>query len=147
MPRLKFTIGDWSKDGHSKHDDVLFTSNHTGKEVREAYKLAVVKSGFDLCKEVAREYEDSKISVEHLNLLKEKFGFDFEKEWDDLWRSYQDENAFAIENYSDLCVMFLYMAKSELPDLEWKLEKSNTDEEVVGGYSSGLSLGYGLFHL
>ena len=55
-------IGDWSDDGHGKCDWFIVKSNFTVEQAREAYFKSVEKSGIDICKEVACEYEDNSVS-------------------------------------------------------------------------------------
>jgi hypothetical protein len=38
--KFKIQIGDWSGDGHGKHEDFIFTSNKPIEAVREAYFVA-----------------------------------------------------------------------------------------------------------
>ena len=49
----------------------------------------------------------------------------------------------------DLIEILLHMSKIELTDLQWEplIQTQNSEEEVVGGYSSLISLGYGTFSM
>ena len=60
-------IGDWSDDGHGKCDWFTIESNFTVEQAREAYFNSVEKSGVNICKEVAYEYDDNSVSEKFLN--------------------------------------------------------------------------------
>ncbi len=64
-------IGDWSDDGHGKCDWFTIESNFTVEQAREAYFNSVEKSGVNICKEVAYEYDDNSVSEKFLNAFPE----------------------------------------------------------------------------
>lgn len=146
--KLKFKLGDYSHDGHNMTETYRYKSNYSGLDVRTAYEKAVKKSKFDLCNGVAREYDDSRISKKQLEILRLKFGYDYVKEWgltlEDIEQDEElDEDYLYIQEVVHLVDMFLFMARSELPDLKWELISDDGFDTVVG--SGGLSLGYGMY--
>jgi hypothetical protein len=48
MYKFKIPIGDWSDDGHGKHEDYIIESNKPVEVVRELYFQACDKIGFSL---------------------------------------------------------------------------------------------------
>jgi hypothetical protein len=73
MTKQKYIVslvtGDWSGDGHSKHDTCNISSNIDNKAMEEAYQKATKILGFDFCNDIAADYEDSLISKERLDIL------------------------------------------------------------------------------
>lgn len=63
-------IGDWSNDGHGKCNWFIIESNFTVEQARE-YFNSVEKSGIDICKEIAYEYDDNSVSEKFLKVFPE----------------------------------------------------------------------------
>jgi len=43
---IRFTVGDWSDDGHGQHDHVLVESSHSVTALQEAYFKSCAKIGY-----------------------------------------------------------------------------------------------------
>ena len=102
----KIPIGDWSDDGHGKCDWFTIKSNFTVEQAREAYFKSVEKSGIDICKEVAYEYENNSVSKKFLNAFPEFLEKDLVKY--DPFNDYE----YYIESSSDLVeIVCLFIQK------------------------------------
>ena len=133
-------IGDWSGDGHGKCDWFTIKSNFTVEQAREAYFKSIEKSGIDICKEVAYEYEDSSVSERFLKVFPEflEKGFViYEPEY----------NGYYIENSFDLVKMVCLFIQKYNP--EFKCEIINIPMLPFYGYDEKKRhiefIGYGLF--
>jgi hypothetical protein len=115
--KFKIPIGDWSADGHGKHDDYLIESNFPVEKIRELYFQACDKIGFSLdgsYKETEltpmSDYGDYSFKKETLDALL-KFGVQIEKDLvDSLYESYSEEDGDAsidIETLLDIVLAFI----------------------------------------
>ena len=79
MHTIELLMGDPSSDGHGKTATYVIESNLTRKEMDLAYEKGTEILGFDLCSDVATDYEDGSISGDYFKLLvKQGFGKKFE---------------------------------------------------------------------
>ena len=128
MDNLKYIVnlivGDWSLDGHNQTSSVTIESNLSKSEIKEAYKAGTAIVGFDLSSKVCIEYEDYKISEEHLSKL-EKCGITVELDDGDL-------------NAETFALIYLDIAKLGNPDSEFVIVSSKAAINIGG---------YGLFSL
>lgn len=158
----QITIGDWSDDGHEKSENFVFISNKTTEELQKAYLASCNKTGYTFDTNVKltggvapkerllNAYEDRFLSPEAIDDLitfglpnprdKDEMGAEhhmFEDEYDDL-----HGQVFFPEGCFHLVMWFISVS---LPDLEYKMKKS--DIEQVNGYWGNLnqSFGYGCF--
>lgn len=131
------SLGDWSGDGHGRHEDMRIKSNYSVEEVREMYFNAVEKSGVNFCEEFCAEYEECTIPENKAQML-----------------------PFSIENYSELYKESYYMDTDSLTKLflDWiKYYNPEFEYEIIPpepmlhfyGFDEKHryipSLGYGLF--
>ena len=71
---FEMPIGDWSGDGHGKCDTYHILSNQPVEQVRETHYKTKEVTGIDI-EEVCADYEDSILSPEAANTLRE-MGFE-----------------------------------------------------------------------
>lgn len=76
--KFRMSIGDWSNDGHGKHEDYIVMSNHPVERVREAHFRIKEVTGIDI-ENLCSDYEDSTIPSEVEDRLL-VMGFEFECE-------------------------------------------------------------------
>lgn len=69
MYKIKFSIGDWSGDGHDRAEDYLVNSSHPVEVVREAYFTAIEKTGLDFGN-ICSKHEENYIAGEYMDKLK-----------------------------------------------------------------------------
>lgn len=69
--KMKVILGDWSNDGHGMTEMFVVEIPHMKDraEVGKFYKKGVEKLGFDLTKEVCREYENPMMRDYHYEIL------------------------------------------------------------------------------
>lgn len=134
-------IGDWSDDGHGKCDWFTIKSNFTVEQAREAYFKSVEKSGVDICKEVACDYEDNSVSEKFLNAFPEFL----EK---GLIKHGQEYTEYYIGDSSDLVEMVCLFIQKYNP--EFRYEITNFPMLPFCGYDEKGrhigQIGYGLFY-
>ena len=107
-------IGDWSDDGHGKCDWFTIKSNFTVEQAREAYFKSVEKSGVDICKEVAYEYEDNSVSEKFLNAFPEFL----EK---GLVKHEPEDTEYYIEDLSDLVEIVCLFIQKYNPEFKYEI--------------------------
>jgi hypothetical protein len=94
--KVKFPIGDWSRDGHGMCDWFIVNSNKPVEELREAHFSFRGKAGFDIG-DLCHEYEDSIIGVVETKFLKDnKLVYDKDMELE-----YLDEQLDPLEKADD----------------------------------------------
>lgn len=140
-------IGDWSDDGHGKCDWFTIKSNFTVEQAREAYFKSVEKSGVDICKEIACEYEDNSVSEKFLKVFPEFLEKGLVKHNPDFNDEYNAE--YYIEDLSDLVeIICLFIQKY---NLEFRYEILDIPMLPFYGYDEKRRhigyFGYGLFSL
>lgn len=119
---IDLVVGDWSRDGHGISEKYTVECNYNSKDVWGAIKAA--KKWLELG-EMCSDYEDSTIRQPDFDKLVEA-GIDLTK-----YEYYDNEEE--IHMCSDSWVMFnMWLAKTQLPDLEYK-EVNNKSLEI-GGY-------------
>ncbi len=124
--KVKLVVGDWSKDGHNQSDDFYVESNLSAKEIETAYKKGTKKVKFDLCKNVASNYEDNILPKKFLDTLV-SLGFNLNPE--DLDEIPEGISLFP-EVFSDI---YLFIVKLGNPNFEYKWTECS-DEIHIGGY-------------
>lgn len=76
MYKFRMSIGDWSDDGHGKHEDFIVDSNVPVQTVREAHFSMKDKLGFSI-ENICSDYEDSVIDSKTTETIME-LGYEFE---------------------------------------------------------------------
>ncbi len=155
--RIKFVIGDWSGDGHSRKEEFLIDSNYNLEELQEAYKRSCKLTGLtfdgdfeytglDLIwtdaeyddRQVCVEYEDRYISklAESILLLK---GIDVRKDFES-----ESKDKVALYGAEDYLTLLLKFIKLSLRSFTWRIVK---DDMPCFNISEDrrMNLGYGLF--
>lgn len=142
----KIPIGDWSDDGHGKCDWFTIKSNFTVEQAREAYFKSVEKSGVDICREVACDYEDRSVSEKFLNAFPEFLEKGLIKH-DPKFDNYDFE--YYIADSFDLVEMVCLFIQKYNP--EFRYEIINLPMLPFCGYDEKKRhigyFGYGLFYL
>lgn len=69
MMKIRFPIGDWSKDGHEQCDWYFATTELSTQEVREAHFLCSEIYGFDIG-DICSEYQEDQINEGIVSVLK-----------------------------------------------------------------------------
>ncbi len=164
---MHLVLGDWSDDGHGKHDKVLLESNVFVKEIQEAYKASCKLTGVSFnhnedYTETNRPWEEAdkyRIATEYEDGVLSKFVFDILskhsltkemlKEWDkDGYSDDSEENGIGlyIESYIQLWIWFV---KLSLPNDTILIPVNERDEiPAINGYwneNLNVQFGYGLY--
>lgn len=79
---LDLIVGDWSHDGHEKTTNFVVSFKGTIEKLDEAYKKGTEILGFDITKEVATEYEETRVLKSIEDKLKE-YNIILEDTWDE----------------------------------------------------------------
>lgn len=69
MMKIRFPIGDWSKDGHEQCDWYFATTELSAREVREAHFMCSETYGFDIGS-ICSEYQEDQIDEVIIDILK-----------------------------------------------------------------------------
>lgn len=121
--KIKLVVGDWSKDGHEKSEDIYIESNLSIKDLTKAYKKGVSIVGLDVQSEVAANYQDSNISKKDLDkLINAGLEIELDEDGDEF---YLDENS-----YSEI---WLFVAKLGNPAFEYSFLEAE-EQLNIGGY-------------
>jgi phosphopantothenoylcysteine synthetase/decarboxylase len=127
-------MGDWSSDGHGKTDNLVIKSNLTVAEINEAYKRGTKIVGFDFCDEVAKEYEDRRLSNEHMKLLVAQ-GYDEKSvervEYDNDDDDYDGDYSLWTDSYPDI---WLFIVKLGNPNFKYEEVVDSAQRINIGGY-------------
>lgn len=86
---IKFTLGDYSNDGHGMYDDYIIESNKTVEELRELHFSCIETLGFDIG-DMCRDYGDRELPRYIFDILKEE-------------KILNDEECFVLET-NELCI-------------------------------------------
>lgn len=132
--RIKFSIGDWSHDGHSKSDNFIVDVNLTKEELDKAFmdgctlmgldKEQCTSTSFQFC----QDYEDSAIPEQVLKGM-EKFGLNPDHYFD----GYHYNREESTGCYDTFHLLWLDIAKLGNPNLIYtKCEGEVT--YYIGGY-------------
>lgn len=139
---FKMNVGDYSDDGHGKNEVIVIKSTKPVDEVLKAFissgtKLNVYQHGSFV---IAEDYEDSKLSNEHAESLR-NMGIEFE----DLVYNDGDEEdpEYTIEGTTEIVHLVMRIAQKEL-DFEYEI--TNDAIPAFNGFgAAGPQIGYGLF--
>lgn len=158
MYKYILNIGDWSDDGHGKNEKVILQSSHTKAEIIQAYKDSCKLTwiqfnhntdytwlGWDWktadLRNIATDYEDSKISKENIIILK--------SHWIDVFSGYEhediDEDNFYIDGVENFVEILISFIKLSLLELEAKIIEDKI-EWINWYWDFNHQFGYGLFH-
>lgn len=137
MYKFRMSIGDWSDDGHGKHEDFIIASNVPVEIVREAHFAMKESLGFSI-EDFCYEYEDSVIDSKTTKAIME-LGFEFENVGDEEVGTYPEEMAR----------LWIFLLKKVDVNLELKIIKDEIPTLHFYGYDKKKRhigyVGYGLF--
>ena len=111
MYKFVIPIGDWSEDGHGKHDDYVVTSNKPVEAVREAHYRILAATGVNLS-DICNEYGEDYVKPETVKQLK-ALGFTFDSDP-------VDNNTFPTP--TDMVKLWAFLLKKADPTLELDIE-------------------------
>ena len=151
--KMYLVLGDWSDDGHGKHEKVLVEVNKNVEEVQNAYKASCKLTGIsfnngedytekgrhweDIGKyQIAVEYEEARLSKEVEEILV-KHGCP-----SDILDAYKEEP------YQDTYVsLWFWFVSLSLSDMKYKLVEDNSVPNINGFWDKNLNamFGYGLY--
>lgn len=161
---MYLVLGDWSDDGHGKHDKVLLESNVGVNAIQNAYKHSCKLTGVSFDHDngddhrswedsekyqICTEYENAVISQESFDVLA-KFGLTKKilKSFDvDGMMSDVDDHCLYQESYINLWIWFVKLSLPKDTVLQVVPEKDNIP--VINGYwneNLNVQFGYGLYH-
>lgn len=165
MNKYKLQIGDWSEDGHSKHDDVIFTTNKTALEIRQAYWDSCINTGvafhhsdmqtMDAYNGISKDLDCSKIkhrilceygeSYINKNVVDIFTGYGMSQ--DDIFEDYSDDegnlSVFDQNTFSKLIFWFISLS---LEGFEYSIVEDGL-EVINGDWDKDLNVqfGYGIY--
>lgn len=167
---MYLVLGDWSDDGHGKHDKILINSNIDVATIQQAYKDSCKLTGVSFNHnedytglnrhyqeaeeyQIATNYERSGIPAKALaELLKHGFRENFLENGKYDFEGWQETLAKGEDlNYDDLFVdIWIWFVKLSLPK-DVVLEKTDVEDEipVINGYwnqNLNVQFGYGLYY-
>lgn len=144
-------IGDWSDDGHGKHETYIFNCSHDAHDVKKGYLQAVEKSCIALhdvsykefsnpqeIQSIFTKYEDSKIDKYLVEKLKSLLNVDFE-----IFSNSIEDNGSIYFGPEDIAKLFFEMVKSQIKDFSYEIVKKL---KTINGYWSedfNFTFGYG----
>lgn len=70
MHDIKFTLGDYSRDGHGQFDDYIVESNKPVEHLRELHFSCIETLGFDIG-DMCKDYEDNQLDESIFDILRE----------------------------------------------------------------------------
>lgn len=140
MYQIKFPIGDWSGDGHSKCEWFILESNKPLREVRDTHLKSKEVLGFDIG-ELCSDYCDSFIDEKNFKLLLSN-GILIPTEVEEL-----DNNGLNADNLIDIWVKCLMKIDSGLilTVIPETVIPSITSYVDIPTYKYIRTPGYGLF--
>ena len=167
--KMYLNIGDWSGDGHEKHDRILIESNLPVKDVQQAYKDSCKLTGVQLNHnedytgakrdwKVARdfqiltEYESSKITSNQFKILFEHgLRVEMLADWNEEdFLEYAEESLdgyyiYSVDAYVKFWIWFTMLSNPKL-----KLTELSEDDSIpnINGYwdkNLNVQFGYGVY--
>lgn len=147
-------IGDWSDDGHGKHDDLIveIPDEFTQEILGNQFRANVESIGFGP-HQFAHNYEDGKLPVDKLKVLVEA-GFD-------LTLLGEDKEDYGLEggiwlNAEDMLRIVMFYFGHGLEGFSYQYIKPETPPALIGYWSKvtagiedrgpyGVSVGYGIY--
>jgi hypothetical protein len=139
---FKYTIGDWSDDGHGKTDVLQIRSNHTIEKITEAYNKSRKTTGIDFVYEVASDYQDRTYPVEKfLDLGLDRDTACWENDPDD------DPEEWTCGYTDHYLLLMTWFCKLSLPDLIMESVEVPRGQDLAFTIHAVQSAhhGYGLF--
>jgi len=138
MYQFRLTIGDWSEDGHGKHEDFLIESTAPVEQVREAHFRIEAATGVNI-EDICSNYGEDEIDGDTFEAL-QQMGFTFE-----------DSTGMGPEiiNVNEMARLWLFLLQKADPTLELRIVEETVPTLHLCGYDKKKrhigSVGYGLF--
>lgn len=163
---MHLVLGDWSDDGHGKHDRILLESNVSVKDIQDAYKASCKLTGVSFnhnedFTETDRPWQEAdkyRIACEYENAQLSKFVFDILakhgltkemiKEWEPSGYDELDEDGIGlcVENFIELWIWFVKLSLPKTAII--KVVEEKDEIPVINGYwndNLNVQFGYGLY--
>ena len=125
MYDIKFTLGDYSRDGHGMSDDYIVESNKSVEHLRELHFSCINELGFDIG-DMCRDYGENQLSESIFDILKENKILDDESlyllEFNDFVITDPDELLgiwLSILIYLDSSLTLLVKTPDEIPSMHF----------------------------
>ena len=150
--KIRFRIGDLSRDGHNMSEDLFFEVNSTPSELRDGYYASEKLTGVRFKDEVADDYEDRSMSPEIFRKFMAYPSFEayIRTTWDYLEKeevdkliadwSREGEDNFWFDDVDQYVALLLWFISLSLPGLTYEGVTNNSIPTLNLG-----NLGYGLF--
>jgi hypothetical protein len=148
MYKIKFTLGDWSGDGHSIRETFIVNSNMTVQNVREIHFKSEEVLGFDIG-DICSEYGESWISKDFYYELQELLDLKVNEDLDDEYWS-DTQGRYYFETSEELLDIWLRCLQKIDPTLILtRIQEEEIPDIHFSGYDKkGRHLnnpGYGLY--
>lgn len=160
---MRLILGDWSNDGHGKHEDIILISNYPIEQIQEAYKKSCKLTGISFNHNddyteagrgweeqekyrIACKYEDSSLTKFQINILKQFGNLDELLNNTKIFEDYPYDNGDYNLTPDNFAALWLWFVKLSLPDLITKID--NPLPAINGEWNKDLNVqfGYGLFY-
>lgn len=167
--QMYLNVGDWSADGHEKHDQILIESNLPVADVQQAYKDSCKLTGVQLNNnedytgikreweaaigfQILAHYEESKITQEQFRVLYEHgLRVEMLADWNGEDRvDYSEESLdgytiYGVDAYVKFWIWFTTLSNKKL-----KLTEISDDDSIpnINGYwdkNLNVQFGYGIY--
>lgn len=127
--KFKMSIGDWSGDGHGRHEDYVILSSHPVEDVRQAHYDMELNTGINVEK-ICNEYEENSIPFTHpvFAVLKEANLLENFLSKEELEQAEEDENfdKHIYINPFNMATIWITLLMKSNPDLELDIEPEMT---------------------
>lgn len=130
---LQLKLGDPYADGHGIVESVFIECNKDSVAVMNAYYEGKEMLGIDLSENICRHYEDSSISAEDVQKLRDA-GLTLEDEMmraDDYDPEEDDPDDYTL-NEESFAEIYMFIVTKGDPEIEWKHVSLESVE--IGGY-------------
>lgn len=134
MYSSKIIIGDRYADGHGRSENFNLVSAISPEEIQNAYADAVKIVGFDFANDCCADSEDSYLSSEYAEMLKEA-GINLEKV-----ESYDDQYSLDVDSFVDILIQMIKLGNC---DAEIEIVPDNVIPTLR--LNGSHSYGYGLY--
>lgn len=139
MYKFRMSIGDWSDDGHGKHEDFIVESNVPVQTVREVHFSMKDKLGFSI-ENICSDYEGSMIDSETTKAIME-LGYEFE--------DIDDDDGEVYMYPEEMARLWIFLLQKVDANLELKIIKDEIPTLHFYGFDNKKRhigyVGYGLF--
>lgn len=138
MYKFRMSIGDWSDDGHGKHEDFIVSSNAPVQVVREAHFAMQDKIGFCI-EDVCSDYQDPAIEPKIEKIIT-NLGFELED---------YDDDGIAYTCSNEMARLWIFLLQKVDPNLELRIINDEIPTLHFYGFDEKKRhighVGYGLF--